>query len=374
MIDWGRVAYRSAAITILILVLVGTFRGVRSYLDDTGGSDFFAIYSAGATLSYDYDTLIAHEAGVQRALGKGPFEIRFPYPPHLLFVAAPFSRLPVMPAHALFSALQFALMALGFYLLNGKRPATWLTFLAFQPLYEGLRLGQYTGLVFLGYALLMWSERRERPAWMVAGLALLSLKPQFALFPLVFVLARPGWRRRAGLYAVLLVAALVALAFAVIGFHQIPDAFDQVFDVMDISFPRDFDLRSGLPSPILFAFVWAGGLAYSWVASDIRWAIFLGVLLSPTLAAHDLVYFLALIPAIESRVALLAIAWSPLIALVIRETVPPIVPLYVTLVIVYLTTRTGGRAIQTFPEARSTREDDDSRQDEPSPQRFPVGR
>lgn len=347
MIDWGRVAYRSAAITVLILVLVGTLRGVQRYLDDASGSDFFAVYSAGATLSYDYDTLIAHEAGVQRELGKGPFELRFPYPPHLMFVALPFSRLPVMPAHALFSSFQFVLMVVGFYLVNGKRAETWLTFLAFQPLYEGLRLGQFTGLVFLGYAFLMWSDRRERPGWMAVGLVLLSLKPQFALYPLIFALARPGWRRRAGLYAVVLVAALIALAFAVIGLHQIPDALDQVFGVLGVSFPTAFDLRSGLPSPIPFLSLWAAGLAYSWVVRDMRRVVFLSVLLSPTLAAYDLLYFLVLIPAIESRLALVVITWFPLVALVMRETVPPIVPMYVTLVIVYLSAGSGRRMFRT---------------------------
>jgi hypothetical protein len=95
------------------------------------------------------------------------------------------------------------MMGLGFALINGKRVAGWLLLLAFQPVYENLMLGQYAGLVFLGYALLVWAEKQKpKETWVMLGLLLLTLKPQFALFPMVYMVARGGWRRRGSLYAV----------------------------------------------------------------------------------------------------------------------------------------------------------------------------
>jgi hypothetical protein len=320
------------ALAIVMLITFG--RHAFTWMERIRGTDYFALYSAGATMTYDYDRLIGHELQTQQQLGKGPFYLRFPYPPHLLYVLVPFARLPFTTSHVLFSLLNFLLLALGFALVNGRRVAGWLALLAFQPVYENLMLGQYAGIVFLGYALLVWAERQKRPArWTILGLVLLTLKPQFALFPFVYMYAQGRWRRRASLYAAALAFLAVSIAFIAIGLDEIPKAVDMALGVVSGEEYRLFDVRTEFGPPFLFWMLWAGGLLFAFFAkpNHFQWVILLSILISPTVAAHDLIYLLVLIPYISSDYALVVIALAPLLALGGRSVVKPIFVLYAAL-------------------------------------------
>lgn len=339
MLMLRRLVVRSTLLALVVLMLIIFGRHAFSWMETIQGTDFFALYSAGATMTYDYDVLISHELQTQELLGKGPFYLRFPYPPHLLYILGPLSRLPFSPSFVGFSLLNFILIVLGFALINGKRVAGWLALLAFQPVYENLMLGQYAGLVFLGYALLVWAEKQKpKETWVTLGLLLLTLKPQFALFPMVFMYARGGWRRRGSLYAVTLAFLLILMMFIVIGLDEISKAVDMALGVVSGPEYRLFDLRTELGPQFIFWILWVGGLLFSFFAKPkhFQWVILLSILFSPTVAAHDLIYLLVLVPFIASDYALVVIALAPLLALLSQPVIKPIFFLYAALAVVLL--------------------------------------
>ena len=92
-------------------------------------------------------------------------------------------------------------------------------------------------------------------------------------------------------------------------------------------------MRTEFGPPFLFWILWAGGLLFAFFAkpTHFQWVILLSILMSPTVAAHDLIYLLVLIPYITSDYALVVIALAPLLALAGRSIIKPIFFLYAAL-------------------------------------------
>jgi hypothetical protein len=273
------------ALSLALFWILASTQVFVSFLSDETVTDYWAIKSGAATLSYEQDVQFDYQAEMSRQLNKSIYPLKFPYPPHLLFLIRPLAWLPTMTGHGLFILGQMMLLVLGYYLVGGKRG--WLALMAFQPLYQGLLLGQYFGVIFLGYALFL-------SGWWGPALAILSLKPQFAVFPLVWAVAQYRWRV---LPWVLLIVLLVVLAFLWIGLDQVGLALRIAVNASEGGDPC-VNLRSFLP---LWAYgvLFVAGLVACATIKDKRLVLLLSVLLSLTVRGYDLVYLLLLIPSLD---------------------------------------------------------------------------
>jgi hypothetical protein len=191
--------------------------GLRDYKERPIGSDFMAIWTAGAMAAEGrgvdaYDPLKNFEA-LQDAMGdETPPNLPFLHPPQVLLAAAPFSHLPYVPAWALFAALSAAA-----FLAASTRlaPKGWgvLAAVAAPAFFLNIANGQM-GLViaaaFAAGALTM--ERRPFLAGVFFGLV--AMKPQYGLLiPLAFAMGG-HWRAFAGAaMSVLAQAGAATIAF-----------------------------------------------------------------------------------------------------------------------------------------------------------------
>lgn len=100
-----------------------------------------------------------------------------------------------------------------------------------QPITDGLRLGQSTPLLLLGFALLLYGEVFERPILSGCGLGLAIL---IKLFPAA-LLAYYLWRGRYRLCAAALgfIAALTLLTLPLTGLHHYADFVQAVTTYQD---------------------------------------------------------------------------------------------------------------------------------------------
>ena len=334
--DIGRVITRVLLLTLAVTLLIVASRHAWSYAHDETVVDFIAIYSGAHVLTYDYGVQKEHETRVLLNHDKVARTLKFPYPPHLFFVVRPLVLFPYLTAHLIWSAAQLLLMALGFWLVNGKRLDGWLVFAGSVTVHQALLHGQYMGFIFLGLALFLYGQKHKRPVLTAVGLTLLTLKPQFAVLPWLWTLARREWR--AFTIAAGATGALIVLAFAWIGFSEIRlfieltrSAYGNV---------RLYDIQSALGRAWLYYGLYGVGCVYTIVATDVRRVTFLGILLAPGLHTHDLTLFLTLLPALEGYGgAYVLAALIPLVGVLLSSAVTPVITLYVGLVLLFVLVR-----------------------------------
>lgn len=184
------------------------------------------------------------------------------YPPQMAFALAPFGALPVEVGVPLFHLFVVASTAIGIALaahvagLSGVRLAFALTVAAVSgPFVIGVRDGHLIGLL-LGGMSLVFLGLRDRRWWMLAlGVAIVSLKPQLALFFGLAVLAYVLARRERTAFAVAgLALAATTLPAALV--HPFPlSALGEASTervVLDLSTTAAFarDLGGGAPLTI----------------------------------------------------------------------------------------------------------------------------
>jgi hypothetical protein len=155
------------------------------------------------------------------------------YSPFLILLFQPLALLPEMAAYRLFFVVNVAalvgvslLMQRGVRLIEA-RVAVALAPLALPQVHWALRLGHLTPLLavaLLGGLILL----QTRPRWGAVVLAFVSLKPQYAIAPLVYLC----WKRQFRLVAVMagLSAALAAAGFALAGPDSVPRFFARYVD------------------------------------------------------------------------------------------------------------------------------------------------
>jgi hypothetical protein len=178
------------------------------------GRDFLNFWMAGrAAWGADpqrfYD-LATYQSAISKVTGPGYLGQVWSYPPSIMLAAAPFGRLPYLPALALWSAIGPAALYCALRSWVRDRQLLIATLLCPAAMF-GLISGQFA---FFGTALILtvlrW--RHSRPWAAGALLGLLTLKPQLGLFFPLMLLASRNWRviAAASLSAVA-VAALTAL-------------------------------------------------------------------------------------------------------------------------------------------------------------------
>lgn len=116
----------------------------------------------------------------------------FSYPPPLLLVLAPLGALPHLPAVLIWTAGNLALTAAAVRLLSRDRALPWIACIS-PASFMMIAFGHFGGaLGFLATYALVRADRR--PALAGVCLALLALKPQFAVSLAVLLVLTGGWR------------------------------------------------------------------------------------------------------------------------------------------------------------------------------------
>ena len=192
--------------------------------------DFIAFYTAGklvlsddAGQIYDHDRVasLQHEILQGRA---GAFFDAFRNPPFFALPFAPLALLDLLPAAAVWFALNMVMLVISGKLLLDEVPELqqrWrglaILVFAFPPVYFGLIDGENAALSLLLYVLIYRALVREREVQAGVWAALGLFKPQlFVVFPIV-LLARRMWRG-------LLAYALVAVGLAVVSVFMVGPA------------------------------------------------------------------------------------------------------------------------------------------------------
>ncbi len=218
-------ALRPAAISAYVL---GTFTSVGALFlalhsvkrwHVPGRNDFNVFYTAGklvngghASAVYVNQTVFAAEGGVS---GGHHFHMPFVNPPDFALMMALFAHVPFLPSYYLWTALNAAAFLLAgliavFHLPSRLRVPGVLLLTGCLPIVVAVTQGQVSGVVALGFTLSLQGFRR--PALLLPGIVLLSIKPQLAVVILAVVVvrrSRPEWASAA---AGLLIAAAMGMA------------------------------------------------------------------------------------------------------------------------------------------------------------------
>lgn len=232
LLTWRRArAYALVLLTLYVVAWITVVSQGNPPLNSAGvpiAGDFIAFQAAGRLLltgnapaMYDHDTVVA----VQDHLlgGRVPnFYDAYRNPPFFALIYAPLSALDLLPAFALWFALQVAFLALAMRVLLEETPSLqprWrgllILVLAFPPVYFGLIDGENATLSLLLFALIYRYLARGNDVAVGVVAALGLFKPQlFVVFPLVFLLTR-RWRALAS-YAATAVA-LAAISLVLVG-------------------------------------------------------------------------------------------------------------------------------------------------------------
>jgi alpha-1,2-mannosyltransferase len=192
-------------------------------------------YAIGKHLGFDYKPL--WEASRQILQGASPYpaphasalqgEQQFVYPPLAALLAAPLAAFPFGVAAALLAALELLATGLTLRVLGVRDWRCYGVALLWYPVIQNLLIGSITSLLALGLAV-VWRYRDERRV--AAPVTAVLIGAKVFLWPLLFWLAATR-RGLAGLRAVALVLAAVAVSWALIGFAGLasyPRLLDQL--------------------------------------------------------------------------------------------------------------------------------------------------
>ncbi len=141
----------------------------------------------------------------------------FSYPPHTLFLLAPFSALPFIPAVLVWTAVNLACLALATRLVIRRTlGGAMLWAVCLSPSAVAMMMyGHFGGILALAATLVLF-EAERRPVVAGIGLAVLSVKPQFACALGVMLLGAGYWRcLLAGAAVTFVLVALSAATFGV---------------------------------------------------------------------------------------------------------------------------------------------------------------
>ncbi|MCO5175767.1 MAG: DUF2029 domain-containing protein [Thermomicrobiales bacterium] len=154
--------------------------------------------------------------------------VMHPYlaPPPLAILGIPFTLLSPMAALAIWMSLAIGAVLLALRKLCSSFAIEWSDIaplvLGSMPLFALVMLGQADGLLVLAFVVFLAQLRRGREGRAGLALAVLAMKPQLLLAPIIYLLVTG--RRRAVVSVAVASAAEAALSFALIGWGGLQDA------------------------------------------------------------------------------------------------------------------------------------------------------
>ncbi len=209
-----------AAVAILMVAVVAPHLGRALLGARLGIGDFQAYWSASRLLSTaqnfaDPDLLLAIErehTGWTRDYAMVTWN-----PPWLLVLLLPYALLPFPEAAGLWLLTNVTLIFVASVMVWKVVEGPWrgwvapILTLVFAPALVGLSVGQVVSLVYFGLAGFLFFERRDRPLWAGACLALTLVKPHLVYVTLPVILLELAYQRRWRVWAGL--AGALALSF-----------------------------------------------------------------------------------------------------------------------------------------------------------------
>lgn len=192
------------------------------------GGDFVNLWAAAqlaaqgnANLIFDPDSFFS----VQKEFFGDTFKRHlWSYPPHTLFLAAPFSAFPYLTALALWCGLTIALFAASLR-AAGFHWTILLIILLAPPSFINVFSGQ-NGFVTVALLVTGWTLKEDHPWWAGVMFGLLTFKPQLGFLIPVALVATREWRPV--ISACLTTLALVAASAAVFGADVWPLYIQQI--------------------------------------------------------------------------------------------------------------------------------------------------
>jgi membrane-associated phospholipid phosphatase len=234
---------RTGVFVLAALALVAIMAGTKSwsnvaymYRDRFEGTstigpheDYVAFYAAGRMVReghggslYDVDAIgLVERESMGRFVG-GTGVLAFFNPPFVAAAFAPLSALPIRVAAAVVGVIGAALVlgaGLGMQRLLGlreawQRVAFWLAYLSLYSVSWVVLHGQLSMLLLLGWLFFIVLQIKGRQEWSGAALALLLVKPQMAVLPVIVLLWKRQWRALAVFAAIAYVLVAVSLLVA----------------------------------------------------------------------------------------------------------------------------------------------------------------
>jgi alpha-1,2-mannosyltransferase len=271
VVSRGNLIWQVATLTLSVVVLILTLRGVSFQLDFDGD-----LYRAGARilqgLSPYRPQALSRQAAVISAGGSlhGAPSPRWPMP--ILLLGTPLSLLPVGVANLVFMLVCIASVLAGLRLLGVRDSRCFLVALISPPTVIGIMLGNLSPLLLLGAAV-VWRLRGRVVSLPLATALVVVSKVLFWPLGLWMLM-----RRRIGslLLAALAAVIAVAVAWATIGFRDLLDYPQMLVNVMRIGEGRGdsltgFLMYCGLPvSPARAAALAIGAALLAMAAGLIR--------------------------------------------------------------------------------------------------------
>lgn len=229
----ARLTFTRLAVVLSAALLLGLVvsYGLLLRSGDAGWmqTDFLSYYSGAhfvlaghAGSMYDFNALGGYERRLVAPLHVRDGVLPYVYPPFLALALAPLAALPYGAAFSLWVGINLLALAVTLRLLAGAanldtdgRLVLWVAGPAFLPVFVAVAQGQTSILILAALAVTGWALLRERPLLAGSALALVLVKPPYALpFLLVLLARRQG---RALLAFVAVAGALVALPTLVFG-------------------------------------------------------------------------------------------------------------------------------------------------------------
>ncbi|VAW40503.1 hypothetical protein MNBD_CHLOROFLEXI01-3248 [hydrothermal vent metagenome] len=246
---WRDLPFREqvGVIIILQLALIAPFIS-------SSGSDFYTTFRE-ATLTGEY--------GV---------DTWNPYPAYWLLT--PFALLPPKLGFLFWNLLTAVCFIVAIRWLNGR----YLPFALSLPCFWILYVGQFEGLSALGLALGLFAS----PLWAGLGVALLTLKPQIGVLPILFILIQ---RRN---YRLLIIPAVIYLLSLLYWGWWLPEWIDSILTLRTTSYSTNISLwpTSLILLPLLF-----------FKRSSLKLWLLVQSLLMPYFAVYSLaIYFVVYLP------------------------------------------------------------------------------
>jgi len=216
--------------------------------DNVFGNDFYVFHSASRALFIDDISPYAEQVEIANQLGvygrvaqPGENLLTFSYPPYALFLFFPLAFLPLKLAQSIWISFLFSLLLI-LPLLSFARIPKWALISSFclYPISFGLILGNYavligTLLVFIsGYLLYSENQIPKLDIFTGALLAFCTIKPQFSVLFILFILVFALRSKRWHLIQSFIISFLVFIAFSFILLPSWPvEWYQQLFKYVD---------------------------------------------------------------------------------------------------------------------------------------------
>ena len=223
----GRMRAALAATPIMLILFIANLPRLffpAPLSNGAGQMDYAAFYGAAQAALTNIQANLYDQAAFQEVIGLDT-SLLWLYPPHFLTILAPLGALPY-PALKVFLALSMCAIVylMARHLMKGV-PVAILAFVISPAAFTALFVGQINA-VFAGLLMAGLLLAKRSPLLAGIAIALLTIKPQYGLLIIPFLIINKAWR--AFFWASLITALLVGVSVLLYGMQPWIDFFDSI--------------------------------------------------------------------------------------------------------------------------------------------------